>query len=177
MSDAGGGAVHDDHPFATPSEMRDPARRLRGRLAAPVAVLTAGGGADCTGLTVSSLVVAEGRPPLVYALIGPTTDLFYTIAETGRFVVHVATAAHREVADTFAGVRPRPGGPFAGRETEETEYGPLLAGFETYAMCSVVSTREESYSALVAATIDEIVAGDMDDPLLYFRGGYRRLAD
>ncbi|NIR38161.1 MAG: flavin reductase, partial [Actinobacteria bacterium] len=154
MTDVGGGAVHDDHPFATPPELRDPTRRLRGRLAAPVTVLTAGQGAHRTGLTVSSLVVAEGRPPLVYALVGPTTDFFYAVADAGRYVLHVATAEHREVADTFAGLRPRPGGLFAGRELTETGHGPLLAGFETYAMCSVTSVRDESYSALVAATID-----------------------
>ena len=38
MSDQGG--VHDDHPFEAPVDQRDPARRFRGRLAAPVTVIT-----------------------------------------------------------------------------------------------------------------------------------------
>ncbi len=51
------GEIHDEHPFVTPPEQRDPARRLRGRLAAPVTILTAGRDRNRTGLTVSSLVV------------------------------------------------------------------------------------------------------------------------
>ena len=41
-------------PFTVPPERRDPARRLRGRLVAPVTVWTAGrppGGADTTGFS------------------------------------------------------------------------------------------------------------------------------
>ena len=48
MTDQGG--VHEDHPFETPDEQRDPARRFRGRLAAPVTVITAGNGERSTGL-------------------------------------------------------------------------------------------------------------------------------
>jgi 3-hydroxy-9,10-secoandrosta-1,3,5(10)-triene-9,17-dione monooxygenase reductase component len=46
-------------PFAVPAERRDPARRLRGRLVAPVTVRTAGHLPGGAGLTVSSVLVAE----------------------------------------------------------------------------------------------------------------------
>ena len=65
---------------------------------------------------------------------------------------------------------------FTGRPCEPTAYGPRLTEFPHYALCSVVSSREESYSSLVAATIDEIGASELVDPLLYFRGAYRGLA-
>src|SRR5919197_877292 len=58
------------HPFTTPPERRDPARRLRGRLLAPVTVWTAGHPPATAGLTVSSLLVAEGRPPVRGAFDG-----------------------------------------------------------------------------------------------------------
>lgn len=169
------GQIHDEHPFATPAEQRDPVRQFRGRLSVPVTVVTAGHGTNQTGLTVSSLVVAEGDPALVYCLLGPTTDLLEAIEDTERFVVHVAGGAHREVADVFAGLRPSPGGLFAGRAVTETPYGPLLEGFGTYALCSLVEGREESYSVLVSGRIEEVVLADLVDPLVYFRGTYRRL--
>ena len=52
-------------------------------------VVTAGAGDHRTGLTVSSLVVAEGEPSRIYFLLGSTTDLFYGLEETGdeRFLV------------------------------------------------------------------------------------------
>ena len=54
--------IGNQHPFAVPPERRDPARRLRGRLVAPVTVWTAGHPSTGAGLTVSSVLVAEGQP-------------------------------------------------------------------------------------------------------------------
>jgi flavin reductase (DIM6/NTAB) family NADH-FMN oxidoreductase RutF len=175
MSDGSHGEIHDEHPFMTPPDQRDPSRRLRGRLAAPVTIITAGSGPSRTGLTVSSLVVAEGDPPLAYCLLGPESDLLDAVVATRRFVVHVCGQDDREASDVFAGLRPSPGGLFVGREIENTEYGPRLSGIGTYAFCSLVDAREESYSALVRATLDEIHTDELADPLVYFRGRYRRL--
>lgn len=170
-----GGHIHEEHPFTTPPELRDPVRQLRGRLAVPVTIITAGSGGERTGLTVSSLVAAEGDPGLVYCLLGPDTNLLAAIETTGKFVVHVCETRHRDMSDVFAEIRPNPGGLFAGHPYEDTEYGPLLDGFESYALCSLVSTREESYSTLVAAQVDAVNVHDLTDPLTYFRGRYRRL--
>ena len=62
------------NPFADPPHSRDPVRRFRGRLVAPVTIATAGTGRDKAGLTVSSLMIAEGEPGLVYLLVASTTD-------------------------------------------------------------------------------------------------------
>src|ERR671932_775332 len=56
-------------PFAVPAERRDPARRLRGRLVAPVTVWTAGHPPGGAGLTVSSVLVAEGQPARLLGLL------------------------------------------------------------------------------------------------------------
>jgi flavin reductase (DIM6/NTAB) family NADH-FMN oxidoreductase RutF len=169
------GQIHDEHPFTAPPDQRDPVRQLRGRLAVPVTILTAGDEKSRTGLTVSSLVVAEGDPALVYCLVGPTTDLLDDVEETERFVVHVCDQAQREASDVFAGLRPSPGGLFAGRAFTDSPYGPVLDGFGSYAMCTLVEAREESFTVLVAGRIDEVVLDDLGDPLVYFRGAYRHL--
>lgn len=65
-----GGRIHFEHPFATPLEERDPTRRFRGRLAAPVTVWTSGAVSGRGGLTVSSLLVAEGDPGIILGLVG-----------------------------------------------------------------------------------------------------------
>ena len=173
MTDQGG--VHEEHPFETPHDQRDPARRFRGRLAAPVTIITSGSGEHRTGLTVSSLVVAEGDPSRIYFLLGSTTDLFYGLEETGKFVVHVAEQRHRERADVFAGIRPSPGGPFAGLEVTQGAWGPVIEDMATRAYCTVVDMDEDTYSVMVSATLDELQLGELDDPLTYFRGSYRSL--
>jgi flavin reductase (DIM6/NTAB) family NADH-FMN oxidoreductase RutF len=173
MTDQGG--VHREHPFEVPPADRDPVRQLRGRLAAPVTIVTSRRGDESVGLTVSSLFVAEGDPPYVYFLVGGDTDLFEGLDETGKFVVHVCAEGDRELADVFASRRPAPGGAFAGLAWSFSPWGPELEGSRTRARCTVVDMDEETYSVLVAATLDELELSDLTEPLTYFRGSYRGL--
>lgn len=174
MTDQGG--VHEEHPFETPQEQRDPARRFRGRLAAPVTVITAGEGDHRTGLTVSSLVVAEGDPSRIYFLLGSTTDLHYGLEETGKFVVHVLEDGNQAIADVFAGLRPSPGGRFAGLNVEQSEWGPVLADVETRAYCTYEGGDEETFFIVAEGKIDKLELADIANPLVYFRGRYRELS-
>jgi flavin reductase (DIM6/NTAB) family NADH-FMN oxidoreductase RutF len=142
---------------------------------APVTIVTAGDAAARTGLTVSSLVVAEGDPARVYFLLGTATDLYDVLHHTSRFVVHVLQERHRLLSDVFAGVRPNPGGLFTGVDVAQTEWGPVLADVGTRAYCTYRGGVEESFSFLVSGTVDRVEVIDLDDPLLYFRGAYRSL--
>ncbi|NNC73891.1 MAG: flavin reductase [Acidimicrobiia bacterium] len=171
------GEIHDEHPFAAPVADRDPVRRFRGRLGSPITIITAGDADGRTGLTVSSLMVAEGEPSRVFTLIGPTTDLFQAMEETGRFVVHICEDGHGPLADVFAGLRPSPGGLFIDSDVTQTEYGPVLDDLPNRMYCSYLSGEEETYSVLVEGIIEEVELTELPDPLVYFRGKYRSLAD
>ena len=63
---------------------------------------------------------------IIEAVIGPTTDLWDTATETGRFVVHVCGSQHRTLAEVFAGLRPSPGGIFANLDVSPSDWGPVL---------------------------------------------------
>src|ERR671922_3117560 len=91
--------VGGQHPFATPPERRSQARRLRGRLLAPVTVWTAGSPSAGAALTVSSVLVAEGEPARILGLIDPTSALWEATREAGAFVVHVLGAGDRSLAE------------------------------------------------------------------------------
>lgn len=169
--------IHDDHPFQTPPEDRDAVRRFRGRLAAPVTLVTAGPAGHAAGLTVSSLMVAEGDPPMVVALIGTTTDLWEAIEATGRFVVHILDDSRRDDADAFAGFRPRPGGPFAGVAVEHTDWGPMLVDVPNRIYCRRSTVTDLPFHALVLAEIERVEIDDLEDPAVYFRGEHRRLEE
>lgn len=174
MGDQGG--IHEEHPFQTPMTERDPVRRFRGRLTAPVTIVTSGRGPEATGLTVASMMIAEGDPAMVFLLVGPTTDLFHAMGATERFIVHVGSQRHREESDVFAGFRPQPGGLFARSEIEETDYGPKLLDFDNRLHARVISMEDASYSVLVTGAVDSIDLDDTDDPLVWYRGAYRSLA-
>lgn len=167
--------IHSEHPFVPEPEERDQTRRFRGRLSAPVTIVTSGRGDDISGLTVSSLFVVEGDRPTVSLVVGPTSDLWETMHETRRFVIHVCRDDHNALADVFAGLRPSPGGVFAGTETTESDWGPVLTDLADRAYCTVSSMEERGYSGVVVGEIDTLEVSELTDPLVYFRGKYRRL--
>jgi 3-hydroxy-9,10-secoandrosta-1,3,5(10)-triene-9,17-dione monooxygenase reductase component len=169
------GHVHYENPFVTPVDKREPARRLRGRLALPVTVWTAGSPQARTGLTISSIVVAEGNPSIVVGLVNETTDLFGAIHDTGAFVVHVLNYADRVLADRFAGLRPSPGGLFADLDVAESEWGPVLASAANRAYCRFTDEAPAGYQRLVRGSIERIDLEELATPLVYFRGRYRAL--
>ncbi len=167
--------IHDDHPFQTPPADRDPVRQFRGRLVAPVTVVTAGEKGTEAALTVSSLMVAEGEPSSVIALIGTSTDLWEAIDASRRFVVHILGSASRGDADAFAGFRPRPGGVFSGVAVEHGEWGPVLVDSPNRIFCGLASSIELPFHHLVEGKIEKVEVADLDDPAVYFRGEYRHL--
>ncbi len=170
------GEIHEDiDPFATPEEARDPVRRFRGRLAAPVAVITAGDATSRSGMTVSSIIVSEGEPGRVHFLASPAADLVTVIERTGRFVVHILETGHRSISEIFAERRPSPGGLFATLPFEDGRWGPVLTDVANRAYCSAATAGSQGHSLLVTGDIDRIDAEDLADPLVYFRGRYRRL--
>jgi len=169
------GEIHDEHPFR--GGQRDPVRQLRGRLAAPVTVVTAGDAVARAGLTVSSLITTEGNQGGVHFLVGQTTDLFHQLVVTRRFVVHILEEHHRALSDVFAGTRPSPGGVFAGQSVSPSDWGPVLDDVPNRAYCTYLGGEEAGFSFLAAGTVDRVVIGDLERPLVYFRGGYRTLSD
>jgi flavin reductase (DIM6/NTAB) family NADH-FMN oxidoreductase RutF len=167
--------IHSDNPFVDDPDSRDPIRRFRGRLSAPVTIFTSVDGQDRTGLTVSSLLVIEGEPGLVEAVVGPTSDLWDAVVETGRFVVHVCGERHRHLAEVFAGLRPSPGGIFAGLTVSDSEWGPVIDDVADRAYCSFESRREVGHSGVVTGRIDRVEVDEFTNPLAYFRGQFRGL--
>jgi 3-hydroxy-9,10-secoandrosta-1,3,5(10)-triene-9,17-dione monooxygenase reductase component len=167
-------AVSED-PFATPRELRAPARRLRGRLVAPVTVWTSGGEMP-SGLTVSSMLVAEGDPSSVMGLLNETTAVWDAMGETGTVVVHVLERRHRRLAERFAGAVPSPGGVFAGLAVAPSPWGPVLAEVPTRAYCRVVERVAAGYQQLARATIESLDLPAAGEPLAHFHGRYRELA-
>lgn len=162
-------------PFApdpADPEATDPGRRLRGRLAAPVTVWTAfDGEGHATGITVSSVVVAEGEKPSVLGLVGPLSEFWEAVRETKRFVVHVLSTDHVRVADQFA-LR-YPGDPFEGQATTPTPWGPILDAVTVRARCRLEGFLEAGYQLLVRGLVEEVDLPPVrQGPLVHYRGRY-----
>jgi 3-hydroxy-9,10-secoandrosta-1,3,5(10)-triene-9,17-dione monooxygenase reductase component len=169
--------VGSRRPFAVPPERRDPARRLRGRLVAPVTVWTAGRPPGGAGLTVSSVLVAEGQPARLLGLIGPTSAFWEAMQETGAFVVHVLAAGDRVLAERFSEIRPPIRGPFDGLQVADSPWGPVLGGSRPRAACRLAGSAPVGYAELVEGVIEQLEVPDPEDPLAYLHGSYRSVQD
>lgn len=162
--------IHSSHPFAAES---DPVRRFRGRIGGAVSLWTAGAGDERAGLTVSSLMVANGDPGRVLGLLDPDATLTEVLGETARGVVQLLEWPDRGLADVFGGVAPAPGGPFTLGSWTQTPHGPALAD-RTRALVAVESLRDVGWSVLVTARIEEIDMVEDRHPLEHRRGRYRQ---
>lgn len=164
--------IHSSDPFATPEEQRSPVRRLRGRLPAPVTLWTAPGPA---GLTISSMLVADGVPGLVLGLVNDESEFWEAAQRAGRFAVVPLLAGQGQLADRFAGLLPAPGGLFAQEEWRDTAHGPVPATAASWVGCRLLDAVECGWALLVRGEIEDVVAGEAGDPLVYHRARYRRL--
>ena len=167
-----GAQIHSSDPFATPDQDKSPVRRLRARLAAPVTLWTTPGPA---GLTVSSMLVADGEPGRVLGLIDQESEFWDAVSAAGVFAVTPLGVQDQQLADRFAGLMPAPGGLFAGGQWRSTEYGPVPAQAGTWAGCRLAGQRECGWALLVEATVETVTLDPAPAPLVYFRGRYRQL--
>lgn len=171
--------IHSTHPFADPH--RDPFRALRGRLGGVVTLWTAGAGAgsERAGLTVTSLMVANGEPGRVLGLLDPDADLTLALEETGRGVVQLLRWRHRDLAEMFAGVAPAPGGMFRHGDFADGPSGPRLADAAGWADVRLESAADVGWSRLVTCVVEDVELAegpeeDADALLVHRRGRYAR---
>jgi flavin reductase (DIM6/NTAB) family NADH-FMN oxidoreductase RutF len=163
--------IHSGHPFPTDD---DPVRRLRGRLGGAVALVTAGSADARVGLTVSSLMVANGVPGRVLFLVDPDSDLGESLEVGSPAVVQLLAWQHRHLAEAFGGTAPAPGGPFRTGTFEDSDWGPRLVDATAWVSVSVEEIREVGWSLLVTATVDAVELGPDEDALLHRRGRWHR---
>lgn len=173
-----GVSIHSEHPFLPPPEQREPGRRLRARLGGAVTLWTSGTGTGRTeraGLTVGSLMLADGPAWQLLALLDPDSELTELLTSTGTATVHLLTPGQQNLAEAFAGRLPAPGGPFALAEWEQTQWGPRLMGAASWAGVRLVQDPQPvGWSELVCCGIEEVQLGD--GPLLtYHRGRYGQI--
>ena len=161
--------IHSGHPFADPEP--DEVRRFRGRLGGAVTLWTTGEGRSRAGLTITSLMVANGEPAQVLALVDPDSAFRDALAETGGCVVQVLSWRDRDLAEMFAGTAPAPGGAFAHAEWEQTAYGPRLGAATCWAFVTPVAEEEVGWSVLLTCRLEEAHVLDEAGPALGHRRG------
>ena len=173
--------IHSSHPFAAGEADRDPLRRLRGRMSAPVSVWAAGDGVHRVGWTLSSFLVAEGQPAEVLGLLDEDSALadrlLHAVPATGiPLTVNLLSWPHRGLADAFAQLAPAPGGPFTLGVWRPSPWGPVLDDTPGWIGARLHQAPDHAgWALLVRATVEHVELGPepADGMLGHVRGRYR----
>ncbi len=151
------------------------ARRLRdafGAFATGVTVVTACSGTERVGLTANSLTSVSLDPPLLLFCPARSASALPTLRATGRFAVNVLASDQTPVAERFA----RKGvDRFAGATWHELGGLPVLDGALASFACRLEAEHDGGDHVVIIGRVEAMRASGGEDPLLYFRGAYRRV--
>jgi flavin reductase (DIM6/NTAB) family NADH-FMN oxidoreductase RutF len=150
-------------------------RKIMGRFATGVTVVTTAGSAGRGGLTANAVASLSLDPPLVLVAVDKRAGSYPEIKANGCYAVNILAVDQEEISKRFATPGPKD---FSGLKWKEVITGaPVFEGTLGYVDCRL---REILPGGDHDIFVGEIVAGDaVDDgqPLLYYSGKYRRLAD
>ena len=150
------------------------ARRFRdvlSQFASGVTVVTTMSGGLPVGMTCQSFSSVSLDPPLVMFIPAKTSRAWPLIQRSGKFCVNILAEDQAWLsnqmasrgADKFAGVDWTPA-PVTGT--------PLLRGTIAHLECSIHAVHEAGDHYVVIGRVLGLEVGDVDDPLLFFRGRY-----
>ncbi|WP_337173285.1 flavin reductase family protein [Paludisphaera sp.] len=150
-------------------------RKVMGRFATGVTVVTTGGPMGMHGLTANAVTSLSLDPPLILVAIGKRAQTREFIMANRCFAVNILRLDQEEVSRRFAVPGPKD---FLGLDlsTDVTD-APVIAGCLAYVDCRLHDVLPGGDHEIF---LGEVVGGavhDGADPLLYFAGEYRRLAD
>jgi flavin reductase len=149
-------------------------RKIMGQFATGVTVVTTDGEAGPHGLTANAVASLSLDPPLVLVAVEKRAHSLEYIKKNRCFAVNILRLDQEDISRRFATPGPKE---FSGLNvTTATTTAPILSGCLAFVDCRVVQILPGGDHEIF---VGEIVAGEFHggEPLLYYAGGYRRLAD
>jgi flavin reductase len=149
-------------------------RRILGHFATGVTVLTTHGAAGSHGMTANAFTSLSLDPPLILVAVDKRAAMLDFLHENRCFAVNILRQDQEDLSRRFATPGPKDFSDLT--VTTGITGSPILARVVAYLDCRV-------YDILPGGDHDifvgEIVAGDFEggEPLLYYAGRYRRLAE
>jgi flavin reductase (DIM6/NTAB) family NADH-FMN oxidoreductase RutF len=130
------------------------------------------------GITASSFASLSLQPPQVLICVNKRLSTNEAISEGGSFAINILAAEQKEWGILFAGMRPEVTDRFAGIDWYTAETGaPILPEVLGWLDCRLRQVYDgEDHSIFVG---EVVASGARDDgaPLLYYRRGWRQVAD
>jgi flavin reductase (DIM6/NTAB) family NADH-FMN oxidoreductase RutF/pimeloyl-ACP methyl ester carboxylesterase len=125
------------------------------------------------GLTANSFTSVSLDPPLLLVCIANNAGSAETLRDIDGFAVNVLQIGQQPVSNLFAG---KSEDRFAGTKWEVGEYGaPILPSSLGIFECKRHALHEAGDHFILVGKVEKASFEPRRDPLLYFRGKYRRL--
>jgi flavin reductase (DIM6/NTAB) family NADH-FMN oxidoreductase RutF len=151
-------------------------RQIAGSFASGVTVVTTGGDGEYHGMTASAFSSLSLEPPLVLVCVDRTAATLPYLQASGAFNISILTDAQEQISRQFAAKD----SPQSRLEDTDHHLGangiPILDNCLAYFECRVVSQYDGGDHIIFVGEVTSGALGDSNEPLLYYRSAYRRLA-
>lgn len=156
----------------------DELRRVLGRFATGVTVVTAAVPDGAVGITVNSFTSVSLDPPMVLFCLASTSRARAVFRRGAHFAVNILSEDQEDVSRCFAARESGGNERFATVEVRVGVTGaPLLAECVAHLECEVVDEVEAGDHLIVIGRVIDLDIGRDHPPLVFFASRYARLAD
>ncbi|UVA80299.1 flavin reductase family protein [Pandoraea commovens] len=152
-------------------------REALGHYASGITIITSHIDDEPLGFTCQSFYSVSTNPPLVSFSVMATSASYPKIRQAGRFAVNILSGEQAEISNQFAR---RGTDKWHGVDWQTSPLGnPIIPGSLHWLDCEIYAEHAAGDHVIV---IGEVKALDVQDaaanqPLLYFKGQYRNIAD
>jgi len=151
-------------------------RNTIGLFTTGVTVIVVGAGDDIRGMTASAVTSVSLDPTMLLFCPDKTAGLSSYCEAGGRFTVNILASDQETTSNHFAGADMAPEHGFV--DWPEAEGPPRIEGCVAALACRIHKVLDGGDHWIVLGEVTALHRGEStDDPLIFFSGAYRRLAD
>lgn len=151
-------------------------RQIVGHFATGVTVVTTAHEGWLHGMTANSLTSVSLNPLLLLVCVDKTANMHEQIPKAGRFTVNILADDQEDISRTFAATTEPEQGRLQGVAYKLGPHeAPLIDDALAYMECEVTATFDGGDHTIYMASVVNGDVADSGAPLLFYRGGYRKL--
>jgi flavin reductase (DIM6/NTAB) family NADH-FMN oxidoreductase RutF len=154
-------------------------RRAMGQFATGVTIITVDLEAEVHGMTANAFASVSLDPPLVLVCVDHSTRTHAHLHAKKRFGINVLSEDQRAISEYYARAERdhEHAETDAGARFDRTKHGtPILHGSLAYLECRLHSAQMAGDHTIFIAEVEDVVVRE-GEPLLFFRGKYRKVGE
>ena len=157
---------------------RDQFRRVMGRFATGVTVITTRAGDEMHGMTANAVTSLSLDPMLVLVCVDKAADTHDIISHARTFAVNILSKEQAEISDRFAKKDQKAAHDLDGVAYHLSESGlPLIEGAIAHLECRTMSEVEGGDHTIFIGEVTKAEDSGAGEPLLFYQGRYGRFVE